>query len=118
MRTGIEYRVEHYAFVEAEAFVMSEIGQELKEAMALVVRQARARRQAARTHHIISANEINRARKRLGLSQEQFADVFDVSACTLYTSKMGAGPIRSHWGCKGSPESHCAGTGCGVASVG
>ena len=62
---------------------MSEIGQGLKEAMAQVVRQARTRRQAARTHHVNSANEILSARKRLGLSQEQFADVFRVSASTL-----------------------------------
>ena len=68
---------------------MSEIGQELKEAMAQVVRHARARRQAARIDYVVTPNEIQSARKRLGLSQEQFADVFGVSASTLRKWEQG-----------------------------
>jgi putative transcriptional regulator len=94
---------------------MNEIGQELKEAMAQVVRQARARRQAARTHHIISANEIKSARKRLGLSQEQFADVFGVSASTL--RKWEQGQYSPSGAAKATIESHRAGDRCGLARV-
>jgi putative transcriptional regulator len=68
---------------------MNGIGKELRAAMALVAHQARAKRQAARTHHVISASEIRSARKRLGLSQEQFADVFGVSASTLRKWEQG-----------------------------
>ncbi len=68
---------------------MSEVGQELKESMALVTRQARARRRAARTHHVITASEIREARRRLGLSQEQFADVFGISVSSLRKWEQG-----------------------------
>ena len=68
---------------------MSEIRQELKEAMAQIASQARARRRAARTERVVDPNEIKQARKRLGLSQEQFADVFGVSASTLRKWEQG-----------------------------
>jgi putative transcriptional regulator len=62
---------------------------EFKDAMAQVVREARARRQAARTECVIDPNDIKQARKRLGLSQEQFADVFGVSASSLRKWEQG-----------------------------
>jgi putative transcriptional regulator len=68
---------------------MSEKRQELMESMARVLREARARRMAARTIHVISPYEIQSARKRLGLSQEQFAEVFGVSASTLRKWEQG-----------------------------
>lgn len=89
MRTGIGYSVERIYLWTPWKMIMSEIGQELKEAIAQVARGVRARRQAARTHHVISANEIQSARRPLGLSQEQFADVFGVSASTLRKWEQG-----------------------------
>ena len=68
---------------------MSENSEELTSSMARVLKQARARRMAARTVHVISPNEIRSARKKLGLSQEQFADVFGVSASTLRKWEQG-----------------------------
>jgi putative transcriptional regulator len=59
------------------------------ESMTRVLRQARARRMAARTDRGVSSNKIQRARKRLGLSQEQFTDVFDVTGSTLHKWKQG-----------------------------
>jgi putative transcriptional regulator len=66
-------------------FVMNEIGYELVEAMA----QARARRQATGIDNPIDPGEIQSARKRLGLSQPQFADVFGVSTSTLRNWEQG-----------------------------
>jgi putative transcriptional regulator len=68
---------------------MGEIGQELKETIAQIASQARARRQAARTEHFIDPRDIKQARRRLGLSQEQFADVFGVSASSLRKWEQG-----------------------------
>jgi putative transcriptional regulator len=68
---------------------MSEIGQELLEAMAQMLEEARAKRRAARTDHIVKPDEIQQARRRLGLSQDQFADVFGVSASTLRKWEQG-----------------------------
>jgi putative transcriptional regulator len=89
MRTGIDYELGRSFEPYSGKIVMSEIGRELKETMAQMASQARAKRQAARTHHVISANEIQSARKRLGLSQEQFADVFGVSASSLRKWEQG-----------------------------
>jgi putative transcriptional regulator len=62
---------------------MSEIGRELVESMARAHRQARERRLAARSHHVVKPADIQSARKRLGLSQPQFADVFGISVSSL-----------------------------------
>ena len=53
-------------FLLHERFKMSESSKELMESMARVVRQARARRMAARTDHVVKPDEIQSARKRLG----------------------------------------------------
>jgi putative transcriptional regulator len=76
-------------FLHHERFKMSESSEELMDSMARVLRGARARRMAARTDHVVSPNEIQSARKRLGLSQDQFADVFGVSASTLRKWEQG-----------------------------
>lgn len=68
---------------------MSEIGKEMSESMAQAHKEARARRLAARIHHVISPDEIQTARKRLGLSQEQFADVFGISVSSLRKWEQG-----------------------------
>ena len=54
-----------------------------------MVRQAQARRRAARIDHVVSPGDIKSARRRLGLSQEQFADVFAISASTLRKWEQG-----------------------------
>jgi putative transcriptional regulator len=68
---------------------MSEIGKELMESMALVLKEARAKRAAARTEYVVKPEEIQSARKRLGLSQPQFADVFGVSVSSLRKWEQG-----------------------------
>ncbi len=64
---------------------MNEIGYELVEAIA----QARARRRCAGIDNAIHPGEIQNARKQLGLSQPQFADVFGISASTLRNWEQG-----------------------------
>jgi putative transcriptional regulator len=68
---------------------MSEVANELMESMAEALRTARARRLAARISYWVTPADIQGARKRLGLSQEQFADVFGVSASTLRKWEQG-----------------------------
>jgi len=68
---------------------MSEIGRELVESMAQAHKEARARRLAARSHHVVKPADIQSARKRLGLSQEQFADVFGISVSSLRKWEQG-----------------------------
>jgi putative transcriptional regulator len=78
-----------HTFLYHERFNMSESREELRESMARVLREARAKRAAARAHHAISPSEIQSARKRLGLSQGQFADVFGVSVSSLRKWEQG-----------------------------
>jgi putative transcriptional regulator len=61
----------------------------MMESMARVLREARAKRMAARTRHVIRPCEIQSARKRLGLSQDQFADVFGISVSSLRKWEQG-----------------------------
>src|SRR5579863_6766471 len=68
---------------------MSEIGRELVESMAQAHKEVRARRLAARSHHVVKPADIQSARKRLGLSQEQFADVFGISVSSLRKREQG-----------------------------
>jgi putative transcriptional regulator len=68
---------------------MSQIGEELMASMALVLQEARAKRMAARTAHVVTPAEIQSARKRLGLSQPQFADVFGISVSSLRKWEQG-----------------------------
>jgi len=57
--------------------------------MAETLRNARERRMAARISFSVTPADIQNARKRLGLSQEQFADVFGVSASSLRKWEQG-----------------------------
>jgi putative transcriptional regulator len=68
---------------------MSQIGEELMVSMAQVIKQARAKRMAARTEYVVTPEEIQNARKRLGLSQPQFADVFGISVSSLRKWEQG-----------------------------
>jgi putative transcriptional regulator len=68
---------------------MSEIATELMGSIAETLRNARERRLAARIGYPVKPTEIQSARKRLGLSQVQFADVFGVSPSTLRKWEQG-----------------------------
>jgi putative transcriptional regulator len=59
------------------------------KSMTQVLEEARAKRMAARTRYFVKPEEIQNARRRLELSQEQFADVFGVSASTLRKWEQG-----------------------------
>jgi putative transcriptional regulator len=62
---------------------MSEFANELMESMVEILRNARDRRVAARIGYSLTPADIKSARKRLGLWQAQFVDVFGVSASSL-----------------------------------
>jgi putative transcriptional regulator len=68
---------------------VSEVANELMQSMVQILQSARNRRVAARVSYSITPADIQGARKRLGLSQEQFADVFGVSASTLRKWEQG-----------------------------
>ncbi|MDB5985630.1 MAG: hypothetical protein JWR16_683 [Nevskia sp.] len=69
---------------------MSKLGDELIESMAQALAHAKGKRTGARVHKIsVKPDEIQKARKRLGLSQDQFAGAFGVSASTLRKWEQG-----------------------------
>lgn len=69
---------------------MSKLGGELVESMAEALAHAKGKRTGVRTHRVVvKPDEIQKARKRLGLSQDQFADAFGVSASTLRKWEQG-----------------------------
>lgn len=69
---------------------MSKLGDELIESMAEALAHAKGKRTGARAHKVaVKPAEIQQARKRLGLSQDQFADAFGVSASTLRKWEQG-----------------------------
>jgi putative transcriptional regulator len=69
---------------------MSKLGNELIESMAEALAHAKGKRTGARVHKIaVEPDEIQRARKTLGLSQDQFAEAFGVSASTLRKWEQG-----------------------------
>lgn len=69
---------------------MSKLGDELVQSMAEALAHAQGERAGSRSHRIaVKPAEIQQARKRLGLSQDQFADVFGVSASTLRKWEQG-----------------------------
>lgn len=69
---------------------MSKLGDELVQSMAEALAHARGKRADSRTHKVpVSPDELQKARKRLGLSQDQFAEVFGVSASTLRKWEQG-----------------------------
>lgn len=69
---------------------MSKLGNELVQSMAEALAHARGKRAGSRMHKVaIQPDDIQKARKRLGLSQDQFADAFGVSASTLRKWEQG-----------------------------
>ena len=69
---------------------MSKLGDELLKSMAQALAHAQGKRVRARTHKVsVTPDAIQKARKRLGLSQGQFADAFGVSASTLRKWEQG-----------------------------
>lgn len=69
---------------------MSKLGNELVQSMAQALAHAQGKRNDSRTHKLpVKPDEIQKARKRLGFSQDQFADAFGVSASTLRKCEQG-----------------------------
>ena len=69
---------------------MSKLGDELVQSMAQALAHAQGKRTGVRVHKVaVRPEEIQKARKRLGLSQDQFATVFGVSASTLRKWEQG-----------------------------
>jgi putative transcriptional regulator len=69
---------------------MSKLGAELLQSMAQALAHAQGRKSGVRTRQVVvRPDEIQKARKQLGLSQDQFADAFGVSASTLRKWEQG-----------------------------
>ena len=69
---------------------MSKLGDELIRSMAQALAHARGKRSGARVHKVaMRPDEIQRARKTLGLSQDEFANAIGVSASTLRKWEQG-----------------------------
>ena len=69
---------------------MSKLGDELTRSMAQALAHAQGKRTGSRTHRVtVKPDDIRKARARLGLSQDQFADAFGVSASTLRKWEQG-----------------------------
>jgi putative transcriptional regulator len=69
---------------------MSKLSDDLLRSLGEALAHADGKRTRARTHRIpVKPTDIQKARKRLGLSQDQFADAFGVSASTLRKWEQG-----------------------------
>jgi putative transcriptional regulator len=69
---------------------MSKLGDELVQSMAQALAHAQGKRGSVRSHRlVVRPDEVQKARKQLGLSQDQFADAFGVSASTLRKWEQG-----------------------------
>ena len=69
---------------------MSKLGDELIESLGQALAHAKGKRTPARVHVVaVKPAEIQKARKRLGLSQDRFAEAFGVSASTLRKWEQG-----------------------------
>ena len=69
---------------------MSKLGDELVQSMAEALAHAKGKRTGVRVQKVaVQPKQIQKARKRLGLSQDQFATVFGVSASTLRKWEQG-----------------------------
>jgi len=69
---------------------MTRLGDDLVKSLEEALAHAEGRRTRARTHKVaLKPADIQKARKKLGLSQGQFADVFGVSASTLRKWEQG-----------------------------
>ena len=67
---------------------MSKLGAELIKSMEEALAHAEGKRTGARVHKV-KPSDIRKARLNLGLSQDQFADAFGVSASTLRKWEQG-----------------------------
>lgn len=69
---------------------MSKLGDELVRSMAQALAHAQGKKSDVKVHKVaVSPYEVQKARKQLGLSQDQFADAFGVSASTLRKWEQG-----------------------------
>ncbi len=69
---------------------MSKLSNELLKSLEEALAHAEGKRTAARVHKVpVKPADIQKARKRLGLSQDQFAGAFGVSASTLRKWEQG-----------------------------
>jgi putative transcriptional regulator len=69
---------------------MSKLSAELLKSLEEALAHAEGKRTRARTHKVpVKPADIQKARKKLGLSQDQFADAFGVSASTLRKWEQG-----------------------------
>ncbi|MGH8188920.1 MAG: helix-turn-helix domain-containing protein, partial [Steroidobacteraceae bacterium] len=69
---------------------MSKLGDELLQSMAQALAHAQGKRVRSRTHKVaVRPADVQRARKKLGLSQGEFAEAFGVSASTLRKWEQG-----------------------------
>jgi putative transcriptional regulator len=69
---------------------MSKLGDELVQSMAQALAHAQGKRTRSRVRQVETRpDEIQKARKALGLSQDQFADAFGVNASTLRKWEQG-----------------------------
>ncbi len=69
---------------------MSKLGNELVRFMAQALAHAQGKRTGARVHTFaLGPEDIQKARKTLGLSQDEFANAFGVSASTLRKWEQG-----------------------------
>ncbi len=69
---------------------MSKLGKDLVKSLEEALAHAEGKRTRARTHKVaLKPADIQKARKKLGLSQDQFADAFGVSASTLRKWEQG-----------------------------
>ena len=69
---------------------MSKLGDELIESMTEALAHAKGKRTDARVHKIsVKPGHIQKVRKRLSLSQDQFAHIFGVSPSSLRKWEQG-----------------------------
>lgn len=69
---------------------MSKLGDELVRSMAQALAHAEGRKSGVRTRQVaVRPDQIQKARRQLGLSQDQFANAFGVSASTLRKWEQG-----------------------------
>ena len=69
---------------------MSKLGDELVRSMAQALAHAQGRKSGVSVRTVVvRPDEVQQARLRLGLSQDQFADAFGVSASTLRKWEQG-----------------------------
>ena len=69
---------------------MTKLGEDLLEAMAEALAHARGEKSGVKVRRVeVRPSEVRRARERLGLSQDKFADAFGVSASAVRKWEQG-----------------------------